>query len=121
MVSVYLKLLLLCRPVNFIFKVNLWMKVLQSPEDISENGRDCKFGKTFMKWFVLEQIEDWNQYRKLQISLTALVYYRGPIVLADFEIIPILIYLNLTDPWFPHPTEGSAPLNPLPSPWHNFL
>jgi hypothetical protein len=30
--------------------------------------------------------------------MQALVYYRGPVFLADFEIIPIPNLLNLTDP-----------------------
>ncbi len=28
----------------------------------------------------------------------ALLYYRGSVILAHFEIIPILAYINLTDP-----------------------
>ncbi len=34
----------------------------------------------------------------------------GPIILGEFEIIPILSYLSLTDPWFPHKTGGSSRL-----------
>ncbi len=30
--------------------------------------------------------------------------YRGPVALADFEVIPILTYLILTTHWSPHLT-----------------
>ncbi len=46
----------------------------------------------------------------------ALVYYRGSVILAHFEIIPILAYINLTDPWPAHLTGGSTLWPPLPSP-----
>jgi hypothetical protein len=37
------------------------------------------------------------------------VYYKGTDVLADFEIIPILTYLKLSDPWSHLTTGGYAP------------
>jgi hypothetical protein len=37
------------------------------------------------------------------------VYLKGTDVLADFEIIPILTYLKLYDPWSHLTTGGYAP------------
>ena len=39
----------------------------------------------------------------------ALMYYKVPIFWADFEIIPIITYLDLTDLGYPQLTGGSAP------------
>jgi hypothetical protein len=38
----------------------------------------------------------------------ALVYYREPIILAGFEIIPFLAYLNLTEPRSHSPQKNLA-------------
>jgi hypothetical protein len=46
----------------------------------------------------------------------ALLYYRGSVILAHFEIIPILAYINLTDPSPAHLTGGLCPLTSAPIP-----
>jgi len=47
-----------------------------------------------------------DQNYPLEIFL-ALVYYSSPFVLGNFEIIPILNYLNLTNPRSPDPRSLS--------------
>jgi hypothetical protein len=64
----------------------------------------------------------WNRVcdsRFVRVSLWALMCYRDLVILADFEIIPILIYLNLTDPWSPDPR--SHPPNSLDRNYLNIL
>jgi hypothetical protein len=72
------------------------------------------FSESLPKWIGnIGFIQKCHSFRK---KLTALVYNKGPVFFAVFEIIPIPNLPNVTDLQIPTPNRGFCPLPPAPIP-----